>query len=82
MTSCSVDGCERTGRLRRGMCSKHYERWRVHGNPTVVRPTGRKPAVDPLMIIQCPDCGQTVGLADDRRSIWGAITAHSCEVTS
>ena len=25
----------RDGRLRRGMCKKHYERWRVHGDPTV-----------------------------------------------
>ena len=31
---------------------------------------------------QCPDCGQTVVLSKDRRSVWDAITAHSCEVAS
>lgn len=82
MNACSIDGCERTGRLRRGMCGKHCKRWRVHGDPTVVRSTGRKVAVAPLLIIQCPDCGQTVGLSKDRRSVWDAITAHSCEVAS
>lgn len=30
----------------------------------------------------CPDCGQTVGLADDRRSVWDAIAAHSCQVVA
>lgn len=34
---CNVCGePPRDGRLRRGMCKKHYERWRVHGDPTVV----------------------------------------------
>ena len=78
---CSVDGCERVGTLRRGMCSKHYQRWRAHGNPDVVKTAGRKAAA-PLVIIQCPDCGRTVGLAEDRRSVWDVISAHRCEVAS
>ena len=78
---CSVPGCDRVGTLRRGMCSKHYERWRVHGDPDIVKTAGRKAAA-PLVIIQCPDCGATVGLAEDRRSVWDVISAHSCEVAS
>lgn len=78
---CSIPGCERVGPLRRGMCSTHYQRWRAHGNPDVVKTAGRK-AAPPLVVIQCPDCGQTVGLADDRRSVWDAIAAHRCEVAS
>ena len=35
-----------------------------------------------LRIIQCPDCGQTVGLAEDRRSVWDVLSAHRCEVAS
>lgn len=33
--TCSVveDGIPCTGRLRRGMCRKHYERWLRHGDP-------------------------------------------------
>jgi len=30
-TICSIDGCGKVGRTRKGMCSKHYERQRVHG---------------------------------------------------
>lgn len=80
--ACSVDGCERTGRLRRGMCITHYQRWLRHGDSHVVKTAGRKAAAAPLLIVQCPDCGQTVGLADNRRSAWDAISAHSCEVAS
>ena len=78
---CSIPGCERVGPLRRGMCNVHYQRWRAHGDPGVKLKPGRK-AVAPLVIIQCPDCGQTVGLAEDRRSVWDVISAHRCEVAS
>ena len=78
---CSIPGCERVGPLRRGMCSKHYQRQRTHGDPDIVKTAGRKAAA-PLVIIQCPDCGQTVGLAEDRRSVWDVISAHRCEAAS
>lgn len=32
--TCSVDGCDRGGKLIRGWCSKHYQRWKAHGDPT------------------------------------------------
>lgn len=31
-STCSVDGCEVPARSR-GWCSKHYQRWRAHGDP-------------------------------------------------
>lgn len=78
---CIIPGCERVGPLRRGMCSKHYQRWRAHGDPDIVKTAGRK-AVAPLVIIQCPDCDRIVGLAEDRRSVWDVLSAHRCEVAS
>lgn len=33
---CSVDGCDATGRLIRGWCSKHYQRWSKFGDPNTV----------------------------------------------
>lgn len=30
--TCSVDSCERGGKLRRGWCSAHYDRWRATGD--------------------------------------------------
>lgn len=40
MKICAVDGCERSGKITRGWCSKHYHRWLVHGNPLTVLPRG------------------------------------------
>lgn len=40
--TCSVDGCGRVEQLRRGMCQKHYLRWKKHGDVlTVLKPPGR-----------------------------------------
>lgn len=39
--TCSVEGCRTTGRVTRGWCSAHYERWRKHGSADVVREGGR-----------------------------------------
>lgn len=33
---CTIDGCVRPQKSR-GWCQAHYERWRRHGDPTVVR---------------------------------------------
>jgi hypothetical protein len=52
---CEVDGCDRTGRLKRGMCGLHYKRFQRRGDPLVGGPTprpygtrggGRKPSSD------------------------------------
>ena len=29
--TCSLNGCERGGKIVRGLCRVHYERWRVYG---------------------------------------------------
>lgn len=31
---CSVEGCERGGKIVRGLCGKHYQRWAMYGDPT------------------------------------------------
>lgn len=33
--TCSIEGCERGGKITRGWCRKHYMRWYVHGDPLV-----------------------------------------------
>lgn len=32
---CSIDGCTRSA-VGRGLCSKHWQRWRKHGDPNIV----------------------------------------------
>lgn len=32
---CTVDGCDKTKIAARGLCSTHYSRWRIHGDPNV-----------------------------------------------
>src|SRR5699024_6409082 len=31
--ACSIEDCENGGQLRRGLCNRHYKRWRRHGDP-------------------------------------------------
>lgn len=38
--TCTARDCTNVGRLRRGLCGKHYERWRKHGDPYKVVPGG------------------------------------------
>ena len=35
MGKCSVDGCDREGKLTLGMCSAHYQRNRRYGDPSI-----------------------------------------------
>lgn len=38
---CAVEDCDRPGTRARGWCSKHWQRWRKHGDPErLVRPGG------------------------------------------
>jgi hypothetical protein len=34
---CMIEGCD-TARVSRGMCNKHWRRWKTHGDPHYVRP--------------------------------------------
>lgn len=42
MRVCIADGCKRR-RVAKGFCHKHYRRWRVHGDPSVVGVPRRNP---------------------------------------
>lgn len=33
MSECDVEGCARSGFIRRGWCQMHYSRWYKHGDP-------------------------------------------------
>ena len=33
MKTCTIEGCEGTHRMRRGLCGKHYTRWYRYGDP-------------------------------------------------
>src|SRR5688572_27399964 len=44
--TCSVDGCERGGRLVRGWCLTHYQRWQRHGTTDSLTPTRGLPLAE------------------------------------
>lgn len=33
MKICKIEGCTNNGRITRGMCNSHYQRWLRHGDP-------------------------------------------------
>jgi hypothetical protein len=54
---CSVEGCDRGGQLRRGMCGTHYQRWRASGDPG---PASIQPRGQSCQVQDCAD--EHVGL--------------------
>jgi hypothetical protein len=39
--TCIVSGCDTHGRVRRGMCGRHYQRWQRNGDPVTTGPNLR-----------------------------------------
>lgn len=73
MRKCSIETCKESAR-KRGWCHKHYQRWRVHGDPSIKLKTGPK---NPQTLVQP---GQVFGrltvmervenLASDADNMW------------
>jgi hypothetical protein len=49
---CSINGCDRLTKGR-GWCSTHYERWRVHGDPQIIKIQRGMPLED--RVRECTD---------------------------
>ena len=58
--TCSVEGCDRYDRVRRGMCSAHYERWRRTGDAG----GGAIRRIDPDRICVIDGCGRPYWATD------------------
>ena len=78
--TCEAPGCDRGGKLRRGLCAKHYQRLRAHGSTATKLTAGRKPKpqADTLTVV-CPVCWRTVALVSTTRAVWAALDDHRCE---
>lgn len=64
-TRCIVEGCERGGRIVRGLCNLHYLRWRKYGTPDI------PPVNDRCSVTACERRGQTRrGLCGTHYSRW------------
>lgn len=62
--------CPWSGKLRRGWCPRHYERWRKYSDPSVERPPGRVPSTK-----ICPIVDES-GKCDRRTKANGMCQRH------
>ncbi|MPZ64548.1 MAG: hypothetical protein GEU83_03185 [Pseudonocardiaceae bacterium] len=80
---CTVGGCGRPVRAR-GLCATHHERWRRHGDPTVVLPPGgrQRPVAerfwskvdyDGPVPVEAPELGPCWVWTAGRNRGWGAF---------
>lgn len=54
---CKIPGCGKGGHVRRGLCNKHYHRWRNHGDPNKAgNYAGRGEAMRFLLAHMHDDC--------------------------
>lgn len=51
-STCSVDGCNNSGKLKRGWCGKHYVRWQRHGDVNKVLHVHNRP-YEPCVVDGC-----------------------------
>lgn len=52
--TCIIDGCgKQQGKGKKGYCSAHYERIRVHGSPFIDNRAGRKVAFVKCKVVDC-----------------------------
>lgn len=63
---CNIPGCGNGGKLTRGWCSKHYQRWQSNGDPTVSR-CDRESAGKPCTVDGCNRIRVSSGLCASHR---------------
>lgn len=75
-TTCAVPDCERGGKLRRGWCEPHYERWKKYGDPTHERTA---PTIHERFWSKVLRAGPTPEHRPDLGSCWtwlGSLNSH------
>ena len=89
---CSVSSCQRGGRLKRGMCSLHYQRWLNSSESVGVKnKPGRRSTFTPDGLKVCVACDEAKELTEfhkDRSGTGGshtfintALACHQCNVS-
>jgi len=64
--TCSIDGCTSPA-LARGWCTKHYTRWRTHGDPEYTKPL---PELTPCSVADCGKAAVTRGWCQTHYRRW------------
>jgi len=68
--TCSIDGCDRTGRTTRGWCDKHYARWHKHGDPLGGNEPPPSYDFDVCAVDGCPEARHTRGWCRKHYARW------------
>jgi hypothetical protein len=76
MTACSIDGCDKGGKLVRGWCSTHYQRWQAHGDPEKLL---YRPSINERFqaSVRCDPNGCWTWIGTIARTGYGTFSAHS-----
>lgn len=79
---CTLEGCERGGKLRRGWCSIHYGRWRDHGSVEWTPPTVEERFWAKVDVLGPDECwGWTASVFRDRYG-YGKFNAGTSRATA
>lgn len=68
--TCSIEGCDGTGKIVRTWCLSHYRRWKNHGDPLAGNPTPVRQTSETCSVDACDTPPRSRGLCSSHWNRW------------